>query len=67
MTNDLYNRLAFAVSDIDFSIIQLKRLYENTSFMEGEKRKETRELLHALVTDVRTIEANLNEILSKLA
>jgi hypothetical protein len=67
MTNDLYNRLAFAVSDIDFSIIQLKRLYENTSLMEGEKRKETRELLNALVTDVRTIEANLNEILSKLA
>jgi hypothetical protein len=67
MTNELFNRLAFAVSDIDFSICQLKRHYESKSTPEKEKNGETKELLHALVTDVKTIEANLKEIISKMS
>jgi hypothetical protein len=65
MTNELIKRLAFAVSDIDFSIIQLKRVYESKSAPEGDRSIEIRELLQALVTDVKTIEANLNDILTK--
>jgi hypothetical protein len=67
MTHELFNRLAFAVSDIDFSICQLKRMYESKSTTEKDKSRETRELLQALVTDVKTIEANLKEIISKVS
>lgn len=67
MTNELFNRLAFAVSDIDFSVIQLKRIYEGNATPGKDRSTETRELLQALVTDIKTIEANLNDILSKLS
>ncbi len=67
MTNELLNRLAFAVSDIDFSIIQLKRMYESKPAIKCDKHGEMKELLNALVTDVKTIEANLKDILLKLS
>lgn len=66
MNNEIFNRLAFAVSDIDYSIIQLKRDHKNISALPDNRRKEIREILAALITDVKTIEANLNDILQTL-
>ncbi|TLU83326.1 MAG: hypothetical protein FDX30_09835 [Chlorobium sp.] len=67
MKKDIFDRLVFAVSNIDYSIIQLKRDHKQISALKEDKRKEVMELLTALVTDIKTIEANLNDILNTLS
>ncbi len=67
MKKDIFDRLVFAVSNIDYSIIQLKRDHKQISALTEDKRKEVMELLTALVTDIKTIEANLNDIISTLS
>ncbi|NTW84081.1 MAG: hypothetical protein HGB36_12075 [Chlorobiaceae bacterium] len=67
MEKDIFDRLVLAVSNIDYSIIQLKRDHKKISALEGDRRKEVMELLTALVTDIKIIEANLNEILNTLS
>jgi hypothetical protein len=67
MISDLFNKLASAFADIDYTIIQLKRQRENISAMEGEERKELVELLEAHVMDIEIIAKNLNDLIIHLS
>jgi hypothetical protein len=67
MISELFNKLASAFAEIDYTINQLKRQKANILSVEGEQRKEMIELLGAHVMDLETISKNLNDLIIHLS